>query len=55
MHALIGRGVAAQMGKEILHKDGAYWLHGLAKEEDAYADLSNLVGHTLIVGTTRCV
>lgn len=53
MHALIGRGVAAQMGKEILHKDGAYWLHGLAKEEDAYADLSNLVGHTLIVGTTR--
>jgi conjugal transfer pilus assembly protein TraD len=53
MHALIGRGVAAQMGKEILHKDGAYWLHGLAKEEDVYADLSNLVGHTLIVGTTR--
>jgi conjugal transfer pilus assembly protein TraD len=53
MHALIGRGVAAQMGKEILHKDGAYWLHGLAKEEDAYADLANLVGHTLIVGTTR--
>lgn len=53
MHALLGRGVAAQMGKELLHKDGAYWLHGLAKEEDAYADLSNLVGHTLIVGTTR--
>ena len=53
MHALIGRGVAAQMGKEVLHKDGAYWLHGLAKEADVYADLANLVGHTLIVGTTR--
>jgi len=53
MHALIGRGIAAQMGKEVLHKDGAYWLHGLAKETDMYADLANLVGHTLIVGTTR--
>jgi conjugal transfer pilus assembly protein TraD len=53
MHALIGRGIAAQMGKEVLHKDGAYWLHGLAREEDTYADLANLVGHTLIVGTTR--
>jgi conjugal transfer pilus assembly protein TraD len=53
MHALIGRGIAAQMGKEVLHKDGAYWLHGLAKEIDVYADLANLVGHTLIVGTTR--
>ena len=53
MHALIGRGVAAQMGKQVLHKDGAYWLHGLAKEADVYADLANLVGHTLIVGTTR--
>jgi conjugal transfer pilus assembly protein TraD len=53
MHALIGRGVAAQMGKGILHKNGAYWLHGLDKEGDTYADLANLVGHTLIVGTTR--
>lgn len=53
MHALIGRGIAAQMGKDVLHKDGAYWLHGLAKEEDVYADLGNLVGHTLVVGTTR--
>ncbi len=53
MHSLIGRGIAAQMGKELLHKDGAYWLHGLAKEGDIYADLGNLVGHTLIVGTTR--
>ena len=53
MHSLIGRGIAAQMGKELLHKDGAYWLHGLAKEGDIYGDLGNLVGHTLIVGTTR--
>lgn len=53
MHALIGRGIASQMGKEVLHKDGAYWLHGLAEEEPTYVDLGNLVGHTLIVGTTR--
>lgn len=53
MHALIGRGIAAQMGKDALHKDGAYWLHGLAREDDAFVDLGNLVGHTLIVGTTR--
>ena len=53
MHSLIDGGIAAQMGKEILHKDGAYWLHGLAREADLYADLANLAGHTLIVGTTR--
>lgn len=53
MHGLIGNGIATQMGKEILHKDGAYWLHGLDKESDVYADLSCLVGHTLVVGTTR--
>ncbi len=53
MHQLIGRGIAAQMGKAVLHKNGAYWLHGLAKESDVYAELDNLVGHTLIVGTTR--
>jgi conjugal transfer pilus assembly protein TraD len=53
MHSLIGRGIAAQMGKELLHKDGAYWLHGLAREGDIHVDLDSLVGHTLIVGTTR--
>lgn len=53
MHSLLGRGIASQMGKDVLHKDGAYWLHGLSKEEDVYSDLSNLVGHTLIVGSTR--
>ncbi|WP_090412440.1 conjugative transfer system coupling protein TraD [Nitrosomonas halophila] len=53
MHALIGRGIANQFGKEILHKEGAYWLHGLAPEKPLHADIENLVGHTLIVGTTR--
>jgi len=52
MHALINGGLAAQLGKDALHKEGAYWLHGLAKEEDAEIDLSMLDGHTLIVGAT---
>ena len=52
MHALINGGLAAQLGKNALHKEGAYWLHGLAKEEDVEIDLSMLDGHTLIVGAT---
>jgi conjugal transfer pilus assembly protein TraD len=52
MHALLSGGIAAQLGKIALHKEGAYWLHGLAKEEDAVADLALLDGHTLIVGAT---
>lgn len=52
MHALINGGLAAQLGKDALHKEGAYWLHGLAKEEDVELDLSMLEGHTLIVGAT---
>lgn len=52
MHALINGGLAAQLGKEALHKEGAYWLHGLAREEDVDVDLPVLEGHTLIVGAT---
>ena len=52
MHALINGGLAAQLGKGALHKEGAYWLHGLAKEDDVELDLSLLDGHTLIVGAT---
>lgn len=52
MHALINLGIVSQFGKGILNNEGAYWLHGLAKEDDIYTDLANLVGHTLIVGTT---
>jgi conjugal transfer pilus assembly protein TraD len=51
MHALIGKGIAETFGKEFL-SDGAHWLHGLAREEDVYAELSLLEGHTLIVGST---
>jgi conjugal transfer pilus assembly protein TraD len=52
MHALINGGVAAQLGKEAIHKEGAYWLHGLAQEKNVGVDLSLLDGHTLIVGST---
>lgn len=53
MHSLLGGGVAAQLGREATAKDGAYWLHGLAKEQDVHIDMSMLDGHTLITGTTR--
>ncbi|MBK6616919.1 MAG: conjugative transfer system coupling protein TraD [Nitrosomonas sp.] len=53
MHALINQGIANQLGKEVLSNEGAYWLHGLSREEDMFTDLGSLVGHTLIVGTTR--
>lgn len=52
MHALLGRGLAAQLGKKALHREGAHWLHGLAKEEDLLLELPLLEGHTLIVGAT---
>ncbi len=55
MHALIGQGVARTIGKitNECHLDGAYWIHGLDKETDRFMDIANLVGHTLLVGTTR--
>jgi len=55
MHALIGQGVAQTIGKitNERHLDGAYWIHGLDKETDRFMDIANLVGHTLLVGTTR--
>jgi conjugal transfer pilus assembly protein TraD len=51
MYALIGMGVAEALGRESV-SDGAHWLHGLAQEEDIYADLGLMEGHTLIVGST---
>ncbi len=53
MHALIGGGVAQQLGRQASENDGAYWLHSLAREENNLIDMSLLDGHTLITGTTR--
>ena len=54
MHQLLAKGVAAHMGKDFAEsEDGAYWLQGLAKEEDVTADLCVLEGHTILAGTTR--
>jgi len=52
MHALIGRGIAAQLGKDALNDEGAYWLHGLAAEHNIESLLKVLDGHTLITGAT---
>ena len=53
LHALMALGVARTIGPAAQHTEGAYWIHGLAREADLHSELSQLVGHTLIVGTTR--
>lgn len=53
LHALMSLGVVRTLGKAAQQVEGAYWIHGLAPENDLYSELSHLVGHTLIVGTTR--
>ncbi len=53
LHTLISLGVVRTIGEVAQHADGAYWIHGLAPENNLYSELSHLVGHTLIVGTTR--
>ena len=55
LHAMLAQGVAQTIGKitNEHHLDGAYWIHGLDSESDRFMDIANLVGHTLLVGTTR--
>jgi len=55
MHSMLSQGVAQTIGKitEEHHLDGAYWIHGLEEETDRFMDIGNLVGHTLLLGTTR--
>ncbi len=53
LHTLMSMGVVRTLGKAAQHAEGSYWVHGLAPEQDMYSELANLVGHTLIVGSTR--
>ena len=53
LHTLRSLGVVRILGKAAQQTEGAYWVHGLAPETDLHSELSQLVGHTLIVGTTR--
>ena len=53
LHTLMALGVVRTIGKAAQKTEGAYWIHGLAPEADLHSELSQLVGHTLIVGTTR--
>lgn len=53
LHTLMSLGVVRTIGKAAQQVEGAYWIHGLAPEKNLYSELSHLVGHTLIVGTTR--
>jgi len=55
MHAMLAQGVAQTIGKitNEHHLNGEYWIHGLDKETDRFMEVANLVGHTLLVGTTR--
>jgi conjugal transfer pilus assembly protein TraD len=53
LHTLMSMGVVRTIGRVAQHHEGAYWVHGLAAETDLYSEVANLVGHTLIVGSTR--
>ncbi|MBN9698567.1 MAG: conjugative transfer system coupling protein TraD [Zoogloea sp.] len=53
LHTLMTLGVVRTLGKAAQQTEGAYWVHGLAPEADLHTGLAQLVGHTLIVGTTR--
>lgn len=53
LHTLMSMGVVRTLGKAAQHAEGSYWVHGLAPEQDIYSELANLVGHSLIVGSTR--
>jgi conjugal transfer pilus assembly protein TraD len=53
LHTLMSMGVVRTIGRVAQHHEGAYWVHGLAAESDLYSEVANLVGHTLIVGSTR--
>lgn len=53
LHTLMSMGVVRTIGRVAQHHEGAYWVHGLAAETDLFSEVANLVGHTLIVGSTR--
>lgn len=55
MYALVSAGLSQTIGSTDAEGDteGSSWIHGLAEEHDLFADLGVLVGHTLLVGTTR--
>ena len=53
LHTLMSMGVVRTIGRVAQHHEGAYWVHGLAAEADLFSEVTNLVGHTLIVGSTR--
>ncbi|WP_126448145.1 conjugative transfer system coupling protein TraD [Sulfuricystis multivorans] len=44
-----------QVGANTTEYIGAPWIHGLnGSEDDLYVPIQNLIGNTLLVGTTRC-
>jgi conjugal transfer pilus assembly protein TraD len=53
LHNLMSIGISRVLGEQGGQTEGSYWIHGLAQEAALFSELSNLVGHTLIVGSTR--
>lgn len=52
---MIEQWTAEQVGANTPEYIGAPWIHGLdGAEEDLYVPIQNLIGNTLLVGTTRC-
>jgi conjugal transfer pilus assembly protein TraD len=53
LHSILDEGPTKALGKLASNINGAAWMHGLDHERELYMELANLVGHTLVVGTTR--
>ncbi len=53
MHHILDEGPVKVLGEIAKKSGGAWWLHGLAKEDDVLSELANLEGHTVVAGTTR--
>ena len=52
---MIEQWTGEKVGANTLEYIGAPWIHGLnGVEEELYVPIQNLIGNTLLVGTTRC-
>ena len=52
---IIEQWTGEKVGANTLEYIGAPWIHGVnGAEEDLYVPIQNLIGNTLLIGTTRC-
>jgi conjugal transfer pilus assembly protein TraD len=53
LHHVLAEGPVKVLGNTAMKTGGAWWVQGLSKEEDLVSELANMVGHTVVSGTTR--